>query len=142
MLYRAQTSDLKILIADVSSLSNLEESISTTIISPSLPNISKHLLRLTEDSDSNWCDGAIEVFRPDDTLVVMNKVDLVESSEHINTLDRELLRRQCEGAKVCHMSCKTGEGVDHFMRELELKLKKMCVVGCGMKSCCVCVVRI
>ena len=108
---------MKILIADQS---NLETCVPIKMDLPNLPILAKHLLHL-QTSDSNWCGDANTVFRNDDTIVVMNKLDLVK------VLDRDMLRRESDGAVFCHISCKTGEGVDHFLRALERMLHKMYV---------------
>ena len=116
--------------------------------------MAKHLLRLPGSNGASYDEASVN-FGSDDTLVVMNKVDLVQASDHrnsLNVLDEGMLARQCEGAHVCHISCKTGEGVDSFMRKLEGKLKKMyaavikwlnhevlyIIMSCQMRNMCCC----
>ena len=78
----------------------------------------------TQDS---WSIGATDIFKSQDTLIVLNKVDLVALEEGgvPKSFDAEGLHRRCGGAEVCVMSCKTGEGVELFMKCLEKKLKIM-----------------
>lgn len=120
---------MKILIADVSAISDLEASVYRHVLR-SLPDMAKHLLFLSfqrdssEDSD-NWSNEATEIFRPNNTIVVMNKVDLVNPSDSLPPLAGEIMQTHHEGAEICYMSCKTREGVDHFMKELKGMLKKM-----------------
>lgn len=73
----------------------------------------------------NWSEGATGVFRAEDTLVVLNKVDLIKCEQGTLNFDMDVLRSKCEGAEVCGISCKTREGVDQFMKCMEKILKTM-----------------
>ena len=68
---------------------------------------------------------ATGTFKPEDTLVVLNKVDLIKPEEGGTYLERKMLQEKCEGAEVCTISCKTNEGVDLFMGHLQNILKTM-----------------
>ena len=130
--HRAETSDLKILISDISTVPVQALQALQGLATPrdlSLPEVAQHLLALS-DVNEEWSSGATDVFTPDDTLVVLNKVDLISSSEHARGTipeGNEELWRQCKevGTAVCYMSCKTGEGVDNFMTSLGEMLKNM-----------------
>ncbi len=59
------------------------------------------------------------IFNDDDTLVVLNKTDLVSHD----------LGNVCSssggGLKLCPLSCKTEEGVEEFLQQLKNILEKM-----------------
>lgn len=127
---RAEDADLKILIADSSLLmDNMTNNLHH--MTPSLPSMASRFLGLRDGSarklQHNWSKGTAGIFKPDETLVVLNKTDLIDAAEgrELFSLQRELLRTKCEGAEVCSMSCKTGEGVDIFMGHLEKMLRTM-----------------
>lgn len=93
----------------------------------SLPAMAYYFLGLDNPTPMNrdsWSEGITDIFKPDDTLVVLNKLDLLQSAEP-GYLEVDVLQSKCEGAAMCVMSCKTGEGVDVFMGQLEKMLKKM-----------------
>lgn len=99
---------------------------------PSVPRVGQILdtqLPSTTPLDSHKLfEGATRVFKPDDTLVVLNKTDLLEERGHVwGDVDVGVFRERCEGARVCAMSCKTGDGVGVFMEELGELLKMMYV---------------
>lgn len=127
--YRAEDADLKILIADSSLLVGAVRSLQH--FTPSLPAMADRFLELDDVSAQtlhhNWSEGATGVFTPQDTLVVLNKTDLLDSSEGREPfgMEREFLQTMCEGADVCAMSCKTGEGVERFMGHFEKMLRIM-----------------
>lgn len=117
---------MKILIVD-SSL--MLESLLCSQESPSLPAMARHVLG--QDLTGSWSEGTTQVFTAQDTLVVMNKTDLIQPASEggvLGHLEVDVLRRRCEDAEVCSMSCKTGEGVDIFMTCLERMLKKMYII--------------
>ena len=87
----------------------------------SLSVVAHHLLESSQSPLSPDI-GATNIFRSDDTLVVLNKIDLLESACNSSCFDVK-----CEGAKVCTISCKTGGGIDQFMIHLKNMLKKMYV---------------
>ena len=63
-----------------------------------------------------------ELLTADNTIIVMNKVDLVDEN-HMDTLrfmDRD-------GLKICWLSCKTEEGVKNFLNVLQAKLAELYV---------------
>ena len=67
-------------------------------------------------------DGAGSVFNMEDTLVVLNKTDLLPPD-----LLREW-RTSCEERgemKLCWLSCKTEDGVKEFMLQLRHTLEQM-----------------
>ena len=123
---------MKILIADTTLLDDKLYSKQSHKTQP-LPEAAHHLLGLNKPKlypsssthvHSNWSRTATSVFKPQDTLVVLNKVDLVKSVE-LEGLGGDMLRGRCGGADVCVMSCKTGDGVDMFMKSLENMLRMM-----------------
>lgn len=120
---RAEDADLKILIIDSSLLMDMMNLHQTT---PSLPSMASQFLAQRDGSmlQHNCCNETTGIFRPDDTIVVLNKTDLMREREQFG-LQRELLQTRCEGTEVCAMSCKTGEGVDVFMGHLEKMLRTM-----------------
>lgn len=115
---RAESADLKILIAD----SSLHvDSLDTN---SDLQSFSKQLLSHC-DSTSRTTQGLLElkakmdVFDKDSTIIVMNKTDL---------LPLGLTERRAEmidGVPLCWVSCKTGDGVDDFMSSMKQLLEKM-----------------
>lgn len=113
--YRAESADLKILIADSSllSLSFVRDSIHTQTTPTEL---ARHLLHPHSLGEA--------VFNEDDTIVVLNKTDL---------LSHDLgLQYSGNGLKVCPLSCKTEEGVGGFLGQLKSILEKMsvCILCC------------
>ena len=120
--HRAEDADLKILITD-SSLLTMN---GLSHVTPSLPAVANQFLGLSEALvlSSGVGEGTTGIFKPGDTLVVLNKTDLLDSAAREI---RELVQTRCEGAEVCAMSCKTREGVDTFMGQLGRMLKTMYV---------------
>ena len=125
---RSETADLKILIADSSLFA---ESLNTTSLwqNKTLPDISKQLLELLASNTattSEWIDKAVGVFMPSDTIVVMNKVDLLPSlREELNAGVYGNKTHVADEIPICWMSCKTGEGVEQFMQQFKSLLETM-----------------
>lgn len=59
-------------------------------------------------------DELSELIDRDNTLIVLNKSDLSESSD---------VNLSSVGKKVCKLSCKTGNGFQEFMKKLEQEVK-------------------
>ena len=122
-MFRAENADLKILIADSSLM--VEDILQQKA---SLPAMAHRFLNLEDSVTQSFKEIlATDTFKPEDTLVVLNKVDLIPSEEGVTCLKREKLQEKCEGAEVCTISCKTGQGVDLFMGHLQNILKTMSV---------------
>lgn len=111
---RAESADLKILIAD----SSLHVDCLGT--NSDLQSFSKQLLSHKDNSRlQGFSELATDMFDKDSTIIVMNKTDL---------LPPELLTdRQAviESMPLCWISCKTGDGVEAFMDSMKLLLEKM-----------------
>ena len=60
-----------------------------------------------------------EVMRSEDTLFVLNKIDLLPRPDTCPA--------RHSAPNVCWLSCKTGLGVDEFMATLQEKAAEMCV---------------
>lgn len=116
---RSETSDLKILIAD-SSL-HVKKLNNTSWQSLPVPDIAKEFLGLNTDAESDWVYKATRVFNPGDTIIVLNKTDLLLSCE-TTSADSKCIS---EEVPVCWISCKTGEGIDQFMEQLKSLLEAM-----------------
>lgn len=125
-LQRAKTADLKILIADLSLLS--ETITPSFLLNPKFtPSdlaktfLSSNLEVYPSSSSSNLTDSATSVFSEDNTIVVFNKMDLL-SEEYM----REL-KTFCDNhrMKICWMSCKTSDGIEIFMHQMKDMLKDM-----------------
>ena len=117
---RAESADLKVLIADSSLHPNflVHPTDSPTDYS-NLQSLSKRLLCHGDGSNTQGLsDLAAKVFDRDGTIIVMNKTDL---------LPPELTDRHMEVEKVpiCWMSCKTGNGVNEFMDRMKQLLEQM-----------------
>ena len=120
---------MKILIADSSLLST--EFITDQLIYPhTLTSDLVRVLLTTGDGDHTHLsqsagdsDGTSSVFNMEDTLVVLNKTDLLPPN-----LLREW-RTSCEEGggemKLCWLSCKTEDGVKEFMLQLRDTLEQM-----------------
>ena len=80
----------------------------------------------SEAPRTGWSEEASGVLGTEDTLLVLNKLDLVGRREE-EEVGVEVLRSWCEGVELCSMSCKTGEGVEVFMSSLARMLEKMYV---------------
>lgn len=96
-------------------------------MTPSLQAMTQQFLALDESDQSLQSEEASGIFKADDTLVVLNKIDLVQTVEGNvpSSFRADGLQEMCEGAQVCVMSCKTGDGVDVFMGHLEKMLTRM-----------------
>jgi GTPase involved in cell partitioning and DNA repair len=106
---------LKVLVGDVTLLTDMMD---ITVNTPSLPSLANHLLRLVNSTDRY--EGT---FTPSNTLVVLNKTDLMDEEKRQQVW--EIFQSRCGGAGVCAMSCKTGDGVEVFMEHLEGMLRIM-----------------
>lgn len=88
-----------------------------------LPDIAQQLLRLHTPSTASNNDcvyNATGVFSPSDTIVVMNKIDLLSlSGEDPSTTDCRHVTHVAGGTPFCWISCKTGEGVQQFMEQFK-----------------------
>ena len=128
---RSETADLKILIADSSLFAESLIYINTTSLwqNKTLPDISKQLLELLASNTattSEWIDKAVGVFMPSDTIVVMNKVDLLPSlRDELNAAVYGNKTHVADEIPICWMSCKTGEGVEQFMQQFKSLLEIM-----------------
>ncbi len=138
--HRAEYADLKILIADSSLLDDFLSGKHN--ITQSLPATARYLLGLDSSTplphtQDSWSRVAMDVFNPQDTLIVLNKVDLLESADGPvpDRFDTKRLHERCGGAEVCTMSCKTGKGVDLFMKSMEDMLRIMYVCSCTQCEC-------
>ncbi len=124
---RTETADLKILISDISTVPpHILSSLTIHSDSIKLADIAKHLLSLS-DSATDWTQRTTSAFKQEDTLVVLNKVDLVHPSQEAKATEEiEQWRLQKEErVPVNCISCKTCEGVDDFMSTLGKKLGSM-----------------
>lgn len=125
---RAESADLKILIGDLSLLSN-NILTSNFLLKPELKpsHFAKMFLEprfefsCNSSQERSLLDSATSVFGMEDTLVVLNKTDLLSSHEgkELEAFSRE------DGLKVCYLSCKTNDGMDAFMQQLKDMLKDM-----------------
>jgi len=126
--YRALTSDLKILISDISTVpANTLSALFTPTNSVSLPDIVTHLLHLN-DSTHAWSGEATRAFAPSDTIVLLNKTDLIGFSGHVRHQPPAENGETQASIHCAHVSCKTGEGIGDFMSALGEMLKSMCVI--------------
>lgn len=126
---RAENADLKILITDSSIHHKFlsDQCHVTRHMTPSLQAMTQQFLALDESDQSLQSEEAAGIFKADDTLVVLNKIDLVQGNVP-SSFRAEGLQEMCEGAQVCVMSCKTGDGVDVFMGHLEKMLTRMYII--------------
>ena len=113
---RAESADLKILIAD----SSLH--VGSLDANSDLQSFSRQLLN-HKDNKSSRPQGlselkATDVFDREGTIVVMNKTDLLPPG----LTDR---RAEIENVPLCWISCKTGDGVEAFMDRMKQLLEKM-----------------
>ena len=114
---RAESADLKILIADSSLHSDILYHPPTK--SADLQSLSKILLgQGTGASSLGLTEQATDVFDRDSTIIVMNKTDLLE----VESMQRHT---ELDGVPVCWISCKTGDGVETFMDTMKLLLQKL-----------------
>ncbi len=111
---RAENADLKILIADSSLLSS--QLINDHLCNPdTTPSDLAQLFLHPHNPAEN-------VFNDHDTIVVLNKADLLSDGDvkqwHASISEESKI-------KLCWMSCKTEEGVEGFLQQLKSILEKM-----------------
>ena len=122
---RAESADLKILIADASLhadylLPRPAANKASPLNYSNLQSISKQLLCDEYRLSTRGLTGLdTEVFDRDGTIIVMNKTDLLTSEM------TERHTTEIDGVPVCWISCKTGNGVDDFMDSLKKLLEQM-----------------
>ncbi|RUS71227.1 hypothetical protein EGW08_021008 [Elysia chlorotica] len=112
-LDRMLSSDLKVLVVDATKQANIlagEIQLKHFVISY-LEELSHFEKSLPSDDISNGDLSSI--------FVVLNKIDLVDSADFSEFLNRN-------GDHVSAISCMTGQGFDDFMEKLVKKIKNLC----------------
>lgn len=123
-LKKAESADLKILIADCSLLTELIAG-QTKL---ALPQLARLLLQdSTADHGDGWLEGAANVLTPEDTIVVFNKTDLLATDlPRVSPVLGGREGASSSSSSVCWLSCRTEEGMDGFMQTLKRHLEGLC----------------